>query len=232
MFCHNNYYIIVFPLHVHCIHLVEHALSCPKGGFPSIRHNEVRDLTATLLTEVCHNVSIEPDLQPLTGEQLSLATSNRAEGARLDVAANGFWGGRYERALFDVKVFNPYAYRHTPLPALYRQQENMKKRAYEQRVLEVEHASFTPLVMSLTGGLSKAANSTYKRLASLLTAKWNSSYSSVMGWLRCRLMFSLLRSSIMCIRGARSSSGHAAKPLLSVDLMTAESQVAIILLCL
>ena len=104
----------------------------------------------------------------------------------------------------------------------------MKKRAYEQRVLEVEHASFTPLVMSLTGGLSKAANSTYKRLSSLLTAKWNSSYSSVMGWLRCQLMFSLLRSSIMCIRGACSSSGHAAKPLLSVDLMTAESQVAIV----
>ena len=219
------------PTHCTCgkSFTVKHALSCPKGGFPSIRHNEVRDLTATLLTEVCHNVSIEPDLQPLTGEQLSLATSNRAEGARLDVAANGFWGGRYEHALFDVKVFNPYApsYRHTLLPALYRQQENMKKRAYEQRVLEVEHASFTPLVMSLTGGLSKAANSTYKRLASLFTAKWNSSYSSVMGWLRCRLMFSLLRSSIMCIRGARSSSGHAAKPLLSVDLMTAESQVAI-----
>ncbi len=26
---------------------VEHALSCPMGGFPTIRHNEVRDLTAT-----------------------------------------------------------------------------------------------------------------------------------------------------------------------------------------
>lgn len=35
---------------------VEHALSCPKGGFPSIRHNEIHDLTATLLTEVCNDV--------------------------------------------------------------------------------------------------------------------------------------------------------------------------------
>ena len=42
---------------------VEHALSCPKGGFPSIRHNEIRDLTANLLTEVC-NICIEPSLQP------------------------------------------------------------------------------------------------------------------------------------------------------------------------
>ena len=26
---------------------VQHALSCSKGGYPSIRHNEVRDLNAT-----------------------------------------------------------------------------------------------------------------------------------------------------------------------------------------
>ena len=29
---------------------VKHALSCPKGGFPTIRHNEVRYLTANLMT--------------------------------------------------------------------------------------------------------------------------------------------------------------------------------------
>ena len=55
-------------------------------------------------------VCIEPPLQPLEGETLHGATSLK-EGARLDIAANGFWGGRYERAFFDVRVFNP----HTPL---------------------------------------------------------------------------------------------------------------------
>ncbi len=30
------------------------------GGFPTIRHNEIRDITASLLTEVCHNVATEP----------------------------------------------------------------------------------------------------------------------------------------------------------------------------
>ena len=34
-------------------------------GFPSIRHNEIRDLTAHLLTEVCRDVRIELDLQPI-----------------------------------------------------------------------------------------------------------------------------------------------------------------------
>ena len=48
---------------------IEHALSCPFGGFLSIRHNELRDITAGFLCEVYHNVGIEPSLQPLSGEQ-------------------------------------------------------------------------------------------------------------------------------------------------------------------
>ena len=55
---------------------VEHALSCARGGFPSIRHNEVRNLIATLLTQVCHDVCIEPRLQPVSNETLAGASAN------------------------------------------------------------------------------------------------------------------------------------------------------------
>ena len=41
---------------------VDHAMVCHMGGFPTIRHNEIRDMTASLLTEVCHNVATEPPL--------------------------------------------------------------------------------------------------------------------------------------------------------------------------
>ena len=82
----------------HCVcgstFTVQHVLSCPRGGFPIIHHNELRDLTAHLLTEVCHDVRAEPDLQPLTGETLNLTSANSSDGARLDFAVNGFWGGR------------------------------------------------------------------------------------------------------------------------------------------
>ena len=38
-----------------------------RGHFiPSIRHDHIWDLTAHLLTEVCHNMDTEPTLQPLT----------------------------------------------------------------------------------------------------------------------------------------------------------------------
>ena len=87
---------------------VEHVLSCPKGGLPSLRHNKVRYLTATLLTAVCSQVCVEPELQPVNNpEDFSLATSNTQEGACLDIAANGLWGGRSERCFMDVRVLTP-----------------------------------------------------------------------------------------------------------------------------
>ena len=40
---------------------VDHALSYPK--LPSLCHNAIRGLTANLLTEVYHQVQVEPELQ-------------------------------------------------------------------------------------------------------------------------------------------------------------------------
>ena len=68
---------------------------CKTGGFPAVRHNEVRDITASLLSEVCHGVTVEPHLQPLSGESMSRSSAINEDGARLDVAAYGFWGGRF-----------------------------------------------------------------------------------------------------------------------------------------
>ena len=61
------------PSHCSCGHLftLDHALTCKTGGFPAVRHNEIRDITASLHSEVCHEVSTEPQLQSLVDESLS-----------------------------------------------------------------------------------------------------------------------------------------------------------------
>ena len=71
--------------------------------------------------------------------------ANIQDGARLDIAADGFGGSWFKWAFFDVKVFNPYApsNQKTPLSACYRSHENEKKRKYYQRIREVEHASYS-----------------------------------------------------------------------------------------
>ena len=91
--CSLSGYLRTHP-HCSCGHplSVDHALSCPTGSFPSIRHNELRDITASLLSEVCHGVSKEPCLQPLTGESMSHhSVITELHGAELDIAAHGFW---------------------------------------------------------------------------------------------------------------------------------------------
>ena len=76
---------------MHCgIYHYAHALSCTRGGFPTLCHNNVQNIIASLLSEVSSNVAIEPPLQPLSGEHLRFASSNTEEDARLDIAAEGF----------------------------------------------------------------------------------------------------------------------------------------------
>ena len=208
---------------------IEHALSCPCGGFPSIRHNELRDLTAQFLTETCRNVGIEPTLQPLGDEHLRHRTAIREDGARLDIVAENFWGRDRQNAYFDVRVFNPYAQSHrsSTLAQCYRRNEQEKKRSYEERVREVEHGSFSPLIFSTSGGLGPIATVVYKRIASLIAEKRDQPYSRTLFWLRCKLSFSLLRSAIMCIRGSRSSYHHPSRTSgEAIDLICSESRIA------
>ncbi len=187
----------------------EHMMICRQGGYLSLRHNELRDLTASLMAEVCIDVQVEPKLQPVNDECLP-RSANTSEEARLDVRARGFWGTSMQEAFFDVRVFHPFAssYRNTSLPALYRQHEGKKKREYGDRVREVEKSCFTPLVFSTAGGMGQEAATAFKRLAGMLAEKKNESYSVVMGWLRIKVSFSLLRSALACLRGSRTKRNN------------------------
>ena len=100
----------------------DHVLSCPKEGGG--------------LPSLCHN-----EIRDL-------------QGARLDVAMNGFWGSSSERCFIDVRVFKPLAPSNSSstLSSTFKKHEDIKQRAYGQRIREVEHASFTPVVMPATGG--------------------------------------------------------------------------------
>ena len=51
-------------------------------------------------------MQVEPTLQPITREQFDHATLNTKDGAQLDGAMSGLWGGRCEK--YVVKVFNSH----------------------------------------------------------------------------------------------------------------------------
>ena len=87
---------------------VVHALSCPMGSFPSLWHNEIHEFTATLSSEVCCNkVTIEPHLQPLSGEKLAGASTNLQNATRLGVAMNGLWRDGMKRLTWTSECSTP-----------------------------------------------------------------------------------------------------------------------------
>ena len=183
------------------INTVNHALICPKGGYVVKRHNEIRDIEAELLDEVCSSVEKEPKLLPLTGE---IIRGNKTEEARLDVSAVGFWRPQ-EKMFVDVRVFDPNCktYKDMEPPLVYKKHENAKKVEYNDRVINVERGTFTPLIFSTTGGWGKECSQFHRHLARLIAERRNEKYDVVMNYIRKRTRFSLLRTTLEALRGCR-----------------------------
>ena len=183
---------------------IDHALSCKKGGYVIMRHNKIRDLVAELMQEVCHDVKIEPPLLPVVNDHLLRATTNTQDNARLDVSGIGLYSP-HEVTYGDIKVFHPNckSYIDKDLATVYATHEKQKKTKYNERVVQVQKGSFTPIVMSTFGGMGVEATKFHKRLGQLIAKRRGETYSAVMNYIRTRLRFSLLKSVLTSIRGIR-----------------------------
>ena len=178
-------------------------MTCARGDIIR-RHDRIRDLLAKVMNEVLLGVRIEPPLQPLEGEVLT-GGSNKDVGARVDIVARDFWQV-HEMAFFDVKVFNPLAksYMNQSLEAAFSHNEKLKKRLYNNRIIQIEKGTFTPVVLSSLGGLGVESSRFLSKVIDLVTQKKSLEKSVVAHYIRTKISFELVRSQIACIRGARS----------------------------
>ena len=140
---------------------------------------ELRDFIGSVVSEVCHDVEIEPLLQPLDGEVFQARSTTTSQEAR-DVRATGFWTRR-EAAFFDVRVFHAGAssYRDKSFSDLCQLHQRAKQLEYEERIINVDHGSFCPLVFATSGATGPLCDRFLKHLAGKVE------YSRVMAWLRC-----------------------------------------------
>ena len=108
-----------------------------------------------LLSEVCADVTTKPPLQPIAGETFLHRTARTDDDARPDIWAWGFWN-KAQEAFFDIRVFYPNApsYHSRGITSISRSQEIEEKKLYGQRIREVEHGVFTPLVFTTSGGMA------------------------------------------------------------------------------
>ena len=101
---------------------------------------------------------------------------------------------------FQTRIENPL---RSHIWHRFRGHEREKRRVYDQRVREVERGTFTPLVLTATGGMGPSASIFFQKLAAMIAAKRGHTYQRVITWIRQRLTFSLLRSAISAIRATR-----------------------------
>ena len=132
--------------------------------------------------------------------------------------------GEKTTRVFRCNGFTPFArsYSTRSLKAIYAEHEGRKNREYKERILKVERADFTPLVFSLTGGMGPQAQAVVRQLGGLLAECEKVSTSDIMGWLRARLSFTVLRAVITCLR-CRSLNFEAC--IGEVELAMSEARV-------
>ena len=177
-----------------------------------MRHNKVRDLEAELMGEVCYNVQTEPELLPIDeSHYLSRSTTETGDRSRPDVCGVGVHGA-YEKSFLDIVITHPNCQSNVnkSTEQIYRSKEQAKKYKYNERILQIEKASFIPIVGSTFGGWGNEANRYHKRIASLLADKKNESYADVINHVRTRLRFCVLKSVLIAIRGIRGKPRSAA----------------------
>jgi len=70
-------------------------------------------------------------------------------------------------------------------------------------VIDIENSSFNPLVLTTIGGMAPECNRVNKRLAEKIVEKRSEPCASVITYIRTKLRFALLRSTLAAIRGFR-----------------------------
>ena len=181
-------------------------MDCKRGGFINARHDNIRDFECTLLKSVVNDVECEPPLQPVINKTGYKKTAKLDDGARLDVRARGFWR-RGQNAFFDVRVTNPDcdSQRNKSIKSILGDHETKKKCHYNKRVMEVEHGTFTPLVFTSTGVMSHECSVFHKALATKISEKRGERYEIIMRYLRVKLSFLAVKSTLLCLRGSRAT---------------------------
>ena len=90
------------------------------------------------------------------------------------------------------------------LETVFRQQENTKKREYNERVIRIEHGSFTPIVTSAYGGYGRETSRFISLLIEKVAEKRDMHTSLVANYIRTKLSFEIVRSQVLCVRGSRT----------------------------
>ena len=91
---------------------------------------------------------------------------------------------------------------------MYKDHEKAKKKEYNDRILEVDKGTFTPLVFSCCGGAGTEATKFIKHLAMRISDKRQEQYSLTVSYIRRRIRFDILKTCVISFRGERKTQNQ------------------------
>ena len=120
---------------------------------------------------------------------------------------------RGQHAFSDLRVFEPNAcrYRNKSLQQCHVINEQKKKQAYNERILQVDHRTFTLLGFSINDNMGRECQEFYSRLVQLISEKRDLPQWISSNWIRTKVCFGLLKSSLLCLRALRTVYRKAAE---------------------
>ena len=182
-----------------CDHVfsLQHAIDCKKDGLVKRGHDNLRDECAKLCEAAWGDVKIEPVIKEASGRLNN--------DLRADFSVRGVWDGD-RLAFFDNCILNADAnsrvQNNTSYKTALKRAAQVKREKYK-RACEDIRSSFTPLICTTDGCLHREFSAFLKRLAVRLSAKWHKTLSQVMGWVRVRVQFALIRAIDLRLRSSR-----------------------------
>ena len=115
-----------------------------------------------------------------------------------DLSVRGVWQPQ-ATTFFDVQVVDSDAnsYLHRDVGAVLSSIEHTKKQKYSQAA-ETINASFTPFVVTADGAFGLEAKTFIHHFADKIAVTWQKSNSEVLGYVRARMLFAVLRVLRIC----------------------------------
>ena len=121
----------------------------------------------------------------------------------VDIRTEGFWE-RGQQAFYDLRAFDPdiWRYLNRSLQQYHVMNEQERKRAYNERILQIDHGTFTLLVFSMNDSMGRECQKFYSQLTQMISEKRDLPQSTSSNWIRRKVCCGLLKSSQLCLRGS------------------------------
>ena len=146
-----------------------------------------------MMSDVSKDTKIEPKLRRLSGEELQGRTSSNSNEARVDIRTRSLWE-RGQQTFFYLRVSDPNVCRYCNKPQqCHVMNEQEKKRAYNERILQIDHGTLTSLMFSINDSIGREYQKFYSRLSQMISKKRDLLPSISSNWIGTKVCFGLLK---------------------------------------